>query len=71
MVEKSKCNYKKCSGRTHHELLLIKVGGVPQDIHRSPTHGFYHIGFKIGNTDDELRAAIIELESSGVQIMGV
>lgn len=58
------------SGRTHHELLLIEVGGVPQDIHRSPTPGLYHIGFKIGNTDDELRIAISELESKGVKIVG-
>lgn len=57
------------SGRTHHELLLIAVGGIAkkQDI---PAPGLYHIGFKIGNTDTELREAIHELETHGVAISG-
>ena len=44
------------SGRTHHELLLIQVGdapGPPQGRRR----GLYHIGIKVGNNLDELRAA--------------
>jgi catechol-2,3-dioxygenase len=50
-------------------LLLIEVGGTPKANNR-PTPGLYHIGFKIGNTDDELRKAIAELNAQGVTISG-
>ena len=57
------------SGRTHHELLLIAVGGRPK--HRThPTPGLYHIGLNIGSSDRELKAAIKELEHKEVQIVG-
>lgn len=57
------------SGRTHHELLLIEVGGDPPG---PPTHtpGLYHIGFKIGNSTEELREAYRELIDKGVPIVG-
>lgn len=57
------------SGRTHHELLLIEVGGNPT-IKEYPKPGLYHIGFKIGNSDDELRTAISELTQEGILITG-
>lgn len=57
------------SGRTHHELLLIEVGGVKQE-ERVPAPGLYHIGFKIGNSDDELKAAIADLGEHNVPIVG-
>lgn len=57
------------SGRTHHELLLIEVGGTPKELGKA-TPGLYHIGFKIGTTDDELRDAIEELTSHKVSIVG-
>jgi catechol 2,3-dioxygenase len=57
------------SGRTHHELLLIEVGGKPKEL-SSPVPGLYHIGFKIGNTDEELKAAYEELTKKGVQFVG-
>jgi catechol 2,3-dioxygenase len=58
------------SGRTHHELLLIQVGDAP------PTPpgrrlGLYHIGIKVGDSLDELRAAKRELEQAGVEISGM
>lgn len=56
------------SGRTHHELLLIEIGGEPKD--PRPQVGLYHIGLKIGNTDEELRAAYQELTKKGVQFVG-
>lgn len=57
------------SGRTHHELLLIEIGGTaPKKDY--PKVGLYHVGFKIGNTDDELRQAIEELTLHGVTITG-
>ena len=58
------------SGRTHHELLLIQVGDAPGP----PTgrrRGLYHIGIKVGDSLDELRAAKKELEQAGVPIGGM
>jgi catechol 2,3-dioxygenase len=56
-------------GRTHHELLLIEVGGVPEPKkHFKP--GLYHIGFKVGDTTEELKEIYMELKNAGVTIMG-
>lgn len=58
------------SGRTHHELLLIQVGDAPGP----PTgrrRGLYHIGIKVGDSLDELRAAKKDLERAGVPIDGM
>ena len=57
-------------GRTHHELLLIQVGdapGPPTGRHR----GLYHIGIKVGDSLDELRAAKKDLERAGIAIDGM
>jgi catechol 2,3-dioxygenase len=57
------------SGRTHHEFLFIEVGDAPGP----PTGhriGLYHIGIKIGDSLDELRTAVKELEKAGVTITG-
>lgn len=56
-------------GRTHHELLLIEVGGAPHG-RQHPEPGLYHIGFKIGDTSEELIHAYHELETKGVTIVG-
>ena len=56
------------SGRTHHELLLIETGQEPQP--RKSYNGLYHIGFKIGDTVEELSAALEELKKAGVNIVG-
>ncbi len=58
------------SGRTHHELLLIQVDHDAAAIPRGPRVGLYHFGLKIGESDDELRAAIEELRAAGVTIVG-
>jgi catechol 2,3-dioxygenase len=58
------------SGRTHHELLLIEVGGEPIPKQR-PVPGLYHIGFKIGDGPEALREAYRELVAKGVPIVGV
>ena len=58
------------SGRTHHELLLIEVGTDAQPIPRGRRIGMYHFGLKIGESDDELRAALGELEAAGVTVVG-
>lgn len=57
------------SGRTHHELLLIEVGGRPKNI-RPASPGLYHIGFKIGNSTEDIRNAYKELARKGVTIVG-
>ena len=58
------------SGRTHHEFLLIQVGDAP-----APSGGrrlgLYHIGIKIGDSLEELRAAKQELERAGIPIDGM
>lgn len=58
------------SGRTHHELLLIEVGRDAAPIPVGRHVGLYHLGLKIGETDDELRAALSELQAAGVQVVG-
>src|SRR6185503_17429595 len=57
------------SGRTHHELLLIEIGGTPQK-KDSPKVGLYHVGLKIGNTDSELKSAVKELQEKKVTFVG-
>jgi catechol 2,3-dioxygenase len=58
------------SGRTHHELLLIQIGNAPPP---PPGRrlGLYHIGIKVGDSLDELRAAKRDLEQAGVEIGGM
>ena len=58
------------SGRTHHELLLIEVGDAPGPP-PGPRRGFYHAGFKIGDSLDELKKAYRELYSAGIQVKGM
>ena len=58
------------SGRTHHELLLIEVGENAAAVPEGRRVGLYHFGLKIGTTDDELRAAVRDLETAGVTVVG-
>jgi catechol 2,3-dioxygenase len=58
------------SGRTHHELLLIQVGDAPGPT-QGRRRGLYHIGIKVGDSLDELRAAKKDLEQAGVTIDGM
>jgi catechol 2,3-dioxygenase len=57
-------------GSTHHELLLIEVGDAPspREGHRL---GLYHVGWKVGETLDDLRAVRARLDAAGVPIEGV
>ncbi|MDO8603949.1 MAG: VOC family protein [bacterium] len=56
------------SGRTHHEMLLIEVGGEPRKHRVEP--GLYHIGFKVGDSTAELREVYKHLKKEGVKILG-
>ena len=58
------------AGRTNHEVLLIQVGDAPGP---SKGHriGLYHIGIKVGDALDELRAVRDELIEAGINISGL
>ena len=58
------------SGRTHHELLLIEVGDGPRPS-SGARRGFYHAGFKVGDSIEELKKVLAELKSAGVSIKGM
>ena len=58
------------SGRAHHELLLIEVGAGAAPIPEGRRLGLYHLGLKIGASDDDLRAALQDLETAGVALVG-
>ncbi|MGH2555489.1 MAG: VOC family protein [Actinomycetota bacterium] len=58
------------SGRTHHELLLIEVGPGTPPLPQGRRLGMYHFGLKIGQTDEELRAALQELVDAGANVVG-
>jgi catechol 2,3-dioxygenase len=59
------------SGRTHHELLLIEVGAQAQEVPQGRRVGLYHLGIKIGDSDDELRDAVAQCRAAGVRIVGL
>ena len=56
-------------GRTHHEMLLIEVGGTAKEGRRTEP-GLYHIGFKIGDGPEIIKKAYQELLEKGVRIVG-
>ena len=58
------------SGRTHHELLLLEVGQQAEPIPSGPRVGLYHFGLKIGESDEELRQAMDQLQAADVTIVG-
>ena len=57
-------------GRTHHELLLIEMGAAPGPL-QGRRLGLYHIGWKVGNTREELRAALSRIRAHGYDIDGM
>ncbi len=58
------------SGRTHHELLLIEVGADATPIPAGRRVGLYHFGLKVGDSDDDLRAALAAVRASGATVVG-
>ena len=58
------------TGRTHHELLLIEVGADAAPIPHGRRVGMYHIGVKIGDSDDDLREALERLSEANVPVVG-
>jgi len=57
-------------GRTHHELLLIEVGEGAEPIPAGRRLGMYHFGLKVGDSDDELRAALERVQAAGATVLG-
>src|SRR5262245_18085690 len=62
--------FNSVSGRTYHELLLIEVGPQAAPLPAARHVGLYHLCLKIGEHDDELRAALRELQDAGAEIVG-
>jgi len=58
------------SGRTHHELLLIEVGEDATPIPRGRHVGLYHFGLNVGESDDDLRAALAKVQEAGATVVG-
>lgn len=56
-------------GRTHHELLLIQVGDAPGP-QGGRRVGLYHVGFKVGDNLEALRAAKARAKAFGSPIDG-
>jgi len=57
-------------GRTHHELLLIEVGPGAAPIPPGRRIGMYHFGLRVGDTDEELKAALERVVQSGGTVLG-
>jgi catechol 2,3-dioxygenase len=57
------------AGRTHHEMLLIEIGGEARTKH-APEPGLYHIGFKIGEGPEAAKAVYKELIEKDIPIIG-
>ncbi len=57
-------------GTTHHELLLIEVGPAPGPL-QGRHIGLYHVGWKIGESLDDLRRAHERIQANGYDIDGM
>ena len=58
------------SGRTHHELLLIEVGDAPGPLEGRRV-GLYHVGWKVGDSLDDLRLVRDRLQAADIPIDGM
>lgn len=57
-------------GATHHELLLIEVGAAPGPL-QGRRLGLYHVGWKVGDSLDELRRVRDRIQAHGYDIEGM
>ena len=57
-------------GSTHHELLLIQVGEASGPLHGKRI-GLYHVGWKIGDSIDDLKAGYDRLTGLGYDVDGL
>lgn len=56
-------------GRSHHELLLIELGDAPGPL-SGRRLGLYHIGWKVGDSMEALKAALARVTEAGFEIDG-
>lgn len=57
-------------GRTHHELLLIEVGEADGPL-TGKRIGLYHVGWKVGNSLQQLRQCHQRLTELGYKVSGM
>jgi catechol 2,3-dioxygenase len=57
-------------GATHHALLLIEVGAAPGPL-QGRRIGLYHVGWKVGDSLDELRRTRDRIQAHGHDIEGM
>lgn len=57
-------------GRTHHELLLIEVGEADGPL-TGKRIGLYHVGWKVGNSLQQLRQCHQRLLTLGYEVSGM
>lgn len=57
-------------GSTHHELLLIEVGEAPGPL-QGRRIGLYHVGWKMGNSIEELKMVYQRVIDSDVELDGM
>lgn len=57
-------------GRSHHELLLIERGDAPGPL-SGLRLGLYHVGWKVGDSLDALRAVKARLDAQDIEIEGL
>ncbi|MGD2054428.1 MAG: VOC family protein [Gammaproteobacteria bacterium] len=57
-------------GSTHHELLLIQVGEADGPLHGKRI-GLYHVGWRIGNSIDDLKACYCKLDDLDYAVDGL
>ncbi len=57
-------------GSTHHELLLIEVGEADGPLHGKRI-GLYHVGWKIGDSIDDLKACYNRLNDLDYAVDGL
>jgi catechol 2,3-dioxygenase len=58
-------------GRTHHELLLIRVTEQAPRPRLGPRVGLYHVGWKVGDSLDALREHLRRAEAFGSPVDGL
>ena len=51
-------------------MLLIEVGPDATPIPPGRRVGMYHFGLNVGETDDDLRAALASVEAAGATVVG-
>ncbi|TNF98462.1 MAG: VOC family protein [Gammaproteobacteria bacterium] len=57
-------------GRTHHELLLIQVSDATGPL-SGKRIGLYHVGWKVGNSLQDLRRTRVRISELGYEIQGM